>query len=124
MYNRPQDVSRIVNKPSWINFALGINRNGHTNNRKLIFQQIIRVRGFPILLGNVMWNPLTANAAFGKFGPYLASLGCHIEQIFIKVVPKILPNNTHFIKNNVFLCTTDLRMCLELETDPLGSISP
>ena len=37
---RPWDVSGIVNRPSGINFAFGISRNGHTNNGKLIFQQI------------------------------------------------------------------------------------
>ena len=42
MYNRPWDVSGIVNRPSGINFALGISRNGHTNNGKLIFQQIFQ----------------------------------------------------------------------------------
>ena len=32
------DVSRIVNRPSGINFAVGISGNGHTNKGKLIFQ--------------------------------------------------------------------------------------
>ena len=40
MYNRPWGVSGNVNRPSEINFALEIFRNGHTNNGKLIFQQI------------------------------------------------------------------------------------
>ena len=36
MYNGLQDVFRIVNRPSDINFALGISRNGHKNIGKLI----------------------------------------------------------------------------------------
>ena len=39
MYNRPWDVSGIINRPSGIKFALGISRNGHANKGKLIFQQ-------------------------------------------------------------------------------------
>ena len=42
MYNGPQDVSRKVNKPSDINFALGISGIGHTNIKKLKFQQCPR----------------------------------------------------------------------------------
>ena len=40
MYNGPCDVSRIVNRPYGIKFALGISRNGNTNTGKLIFQPI------------------------------------------------------------------------------------
>ena len=40
MYKRPWDVSRTVNRPSGVNFALEIFRNGHTNNGKPIFQKI------------------------------------------------------------------------------------
>ena len=42
MYNGYQDVSRIVNGTSGINFALGISGIGHTNIKKLNFQQIYK----------------------------------------------------------------------------------
>ena len=57
MCNRPWDVSAIVNRPSGINFALEISRNGHTNNGKLIFQQISpNVIKFSFLL--LLWHAL------------------------------------------------------------------
>ena len=39
MYNGPWDVSGIVNGMSDISFALGISGTGHTNIKKLTFQQ-------------------------------------------------------------------------------------
>ena len=39
MHNGPQDVSGNVNGMSGINFALGISGIGHTNIKKLKFQQ-------------------------------------------------------------------------------------
>ena len=42
MYNGPQDVSGNVNGMSGINFALGISGIGHTNIKKLKFQQFYK----------------------------------------------------------------------------------
>ena len=41
--NRPWDVSGIINRPSGINFALEISRNGHTNNGNLIFHHLLLI---------------------------------------------------------------------------------
>ena len=70
MYNRPQDVSRIVNRPSGINFALGISRDGNTNNGKLIFQQIF-ISFVKCCFLSLLWHAL---ACFGMLCHALSSI--------------------------------------------------
>ena len=71
LYNGPQDVSGIINKPSGINFALEISRNCHTNNVELIFQQLflICIKCCFLLL---LWHAL---ACFGMLWHALACFG-------------------------------------------------
>ena len=75
-------MSGIIDKPSDINFALEVSRNGHTNNGKLIFQQIfLNVIKFCFLL--LLWHAL---ACFGMLWYALACFG---------MLEEGGPHNTH-----------------------------